>query len=327
MPQLYFNVITLDSINRVGGVQIQIRNYYPAAAGDHIWVYWNGEVVYEDFLNDPFTDLPLNFLLPAERVSLGAFSVYYVLRTLTGNQNSSEVLFGTISVEAPPPGVSLNMILTTGAAYTDFSQLQVNPLNRGVIYGPPNRVLSVNVQYPGVIVESGAQNASLTLNQNGEGNFGLYSLEPGPVSVLALTTSVPSYNVGGTTLFESYRPGNGAFSLINATTGAPANGRTVNSIYLQTARLSPITGNPITYVQIWSPSNTVRRPGVPGGTSNATLNSDNSVTIDLFNSVAESADIYLSLPEDGGAQERVILDFVPNPSANFFSGGYLPWLG
>ncbi len=320
-PQMENGVITLQEINISGAVIVNIPFYSNPRAGDQITIIWNFSAVASMTLTTDFPLFPISILVPEIYIpSVGSYNVFYIISDSHGNTSTSYSI--TVQITAflpPPPAGQLQMILTTNASNYDWPAINVFPVNRGVITGSPGTQVMVTVSDPGLIGDGvDRRDVLLTLGGNGQADFSLYSEEQGLLVVFAYAVANPLNSVTLPTTIGPFRLGNGRIKSVNYSTGAPANNRTYNSIYLKTEAETSRPGEPITFVRAIIVEGSARIAGYPGYYADIILNGDKSATINLANTVSERVVVELSLPEESGSVKTVETVFVP-PSASAFS--------
>ncbi len=307
VPQINDGVITGDSINSMNGVLIGIP-IYQSAQYNYIRLFINDKIINEFFIENA-ADLPKFYTQPPHLLPNGFYTVYYTATDAYQNSaTSAKVTFNVVNHVLPVPQ-PLDMILTTGAANQDYTAIRVNPRNRGVIFGAPGAAIKVNVSLPAIIDESGSNSHQIILNQTGQGDFSVYSNDQGLVTVAAYDENNPSENVTRQTSFGAYQVGNDRLKAFNYSTGAPANGRTFNSIYLMALATSNIYGNPIDFVRISVSGDTIIN-GYSGQQADISLNSDQSATINLQSLTPKIVTAELTLPQASGTIQRINTVFV-----------------
>ncbi|WP_413725901.1 hypothetical protein [Sodalis sp. RH16] len=324
LPQIMNGQIPTANIQSAGGVIYQIfRNQNPAV-DDVVQVFWDGVLIGSYIIRNPDTDFPITGFVPVQLVRRGVNTIFYTITDRFDNPASSDPLNVNITI-------SLSMIISIGAANLDFDAIRVNPFNRGVVYGNPGARIRLSVSNGmAYFYETEERTYELNIDSTGQGFFRLFSYDQENyfVSAYELATSASSIS---TTFFGPFRAGEDKILYVNYTTGAPANNRTYNSIYVKTDTVSN-RGTPIT--QILAQIQNSSTASIIGGTniggpsySLISLNSDQSATIDIIDSVAEPVTVILSLPQASGSSLFIdtvfaspplgLLNIQPEPAENF----------
>ncbi|XBS70123.1 hypothetical protein ABK905_02150 [Acerihabitans sp. KWT182] len=309
LPQLTNGQIQTAAIQSSGGVIYQIFQNANSAAADVIEIFWNGVSVNRYIISNPATDFPVQGNVPIQLVRQGNNSIYYTITDFVGNTTPSVTLNVFISI-------SLSMTIATGAANLDFDAIRVNPFNRGVVYGNPGSRIRLVIIGPAYFYETNEQFYEFNIDSTGQGFFRLWSYEQRPNIVIANDT-ITGANALQSSDFGPFRAGEDKILFVNNTIGAPANNRTYNSIYVKTDTVSN-RGTPIT--QILAQIQNSSTAAIIGGTniggpsySLINLNSDQSATIDIIDSVAETVTVILSLPQASGSSLFIDTAFAARP--------------
>lgn len=299
VPQNNDGVVTGNDLAAAGGLYAIVPRYVTAGVGDFINLVFNGISVYQDVVFDIDREPPFPFIITSINVPNGNNTLFYTV-TDTFNQTSQSPTVNVLVVgndASPVPGNRLKMAVSTNAANYDYAAINVEPFNQGVLVGIPGSAVNVAVSEPALIYESRAPQHTLYLNEYGQAFFKVYSPRQGTVNITAYEPSRPDDAVHDNLIFGPYRIGNAYIDAINYSTYAPANGRTPNSIYLQTP--TQIGGINITQISV-AVSGHALIDGYNTQIATLLLNADNSAAIDIINTYVETVTVSLSLPQVGG---------------------------
>lgn len=310
------NIIPIQSIQALGELIVFIPVITNLRGNELIFLWWN-DVILDVYEVTEFQDFPIRMSISASNAPLGVYQAYYEVYDFANPSVSSPIVSVQVSLTVPIPGTQLQMILTTNASNYDWDAINVRPFNRGVVTGVAGTPIHVAISAPGLIGESGRNNIQLVIGMNNQADFSIYSTEQGLLTVNAYEITNPANIATLFPIFGPYRLGTGAIKSVNYSTGAPANGRTYNSIYLKTEAFSSAPVRPITYVRAIITSGSARIVGYAGQFADILLNGDQSATIDFTNLVSERTVVELSLPEQSGSVKNIEFDFVvPSPTPN-----------
>lgn len=322
VPQKKEGVVTGNDLAAGGGLIVIVPRYVTAALGDYIDLRLNGTSVLQRIIMDLANEPPVIQIIPAYNVPNGNNTLIYSV-TDTFNQTSISPAVDVLvtgNSQAPEPVILLNMAVSTNAANLDYAAINVEPFNQGVLVGKPTAFVTVAVSEPAFIYESHSAQYSFYLDQYGLGFFKVYSPTQTMISLTAFDNARPDEAVSDTMTFGPYKLGNENIEAINFTTNAPANGRTQNSIYLQTR---PQAGGVyITHVNV-----TVNGHAIIAGyttqTATIALNADNSAAIDITDTYVERVTVSLRLPEVAGGSFTLETYFAMQPVQSVALPGYV----
>lgn len=311
-------VINQSSITANAGTYVHVAPYTDIKVNDTVTLFWKGMSASGDISDGGVenhvilaTDIStgVNFLIPENKLEYlgdkGTVSACYQVRrngTVLGVSEFSEVM-----LDLSGSSSDFGMVISTGAANTDYNAIHVYPFNQGIVKGPAGSTVVLSVVGDAVFDESGAATYQTILNQNGQSSFKLRSSVQSNVLIYAESSINPGASVQQLVHFGPYTKGNGNIQYYNYSTGAPANGLIPCSVYLKTAQSSAL-GAEISKVRV-TVSGSAIIDGYSSNTADILLNSDNSAEIDIINSVAETVDVELSLPESSGSINRLSLMF------------------
>ncbi|OSN03452.1 hypothetical protein [Lonsdalea iberica] len=311
-------VINQSSITANAGTHVHIAPYTGIKANDTVTLFWKGMSASGDISDGGVeshviltTDMSagVTFLIPENKLEYlgdkGTVSACYQVRRTGSVLGVSE--FSEVMLDLSGSSSDFGMVISTGAANTDYNAIHVYPFNQGIIKGPAGSTVILSIVGDAVFYESGSATYQAILNQNGQSSFRLYSSVQSNVQVYAEASSNPGASVQQLVRFGPYSKGNGNIQYYNFTTGAPANGLIPCSIYLKTAQSSALRAE-ISKVRV-TVSGSATIDGYASKTADILLNSDKSAEIDIINSVAETVDVELSLPESSGSINRLSLIF------------------
>ncbi|WP_413731509.1 hypothetical protein [Sodalis sp. RH20] len=320
VPQKKEGVVTGNDLAVAGGLIVIVPRYVTAGLGDYIDLVFNGTSVLQRIIMDLANEPPFSTIIPAYNVPNGNNTLFYTV-TDTFNQTSTSPaaeVFITGNSQAPSP--PLAMAVSTNAASIDYDAINVEPFNQGALVGRPTAQVNVTVSEPAFIYESHSQKYSFFLDQNGLGFFKVYSPRQVMIYLTAYETDRPDRVLHDTMIFGPYKIGNENIEAINFTTHAPANGRTQNSIYLQTRPQAG--GIYITEIDVRVNGHAVIA-GYNAQAATIALNSDNSVAINITDTYVERVTVILRLPQVAGGAFTLNTDFVAQPVPGIAAPGYV----
>ncbi|EPY7113967.1 hypothetical protein ACXEHT_004841 [Klebsiella variicola] len=312
------DVINQSSITASVGTHVQVAPYTGIAANDSVTLFWKGSSASGDITDGGVeshvilaTDIRTGatFLIPEKKLEFledkGIVTASYQVRRNGVVLGVSE--FSQATLDLNGGSSDLSMVISTGAANTDYDAIHLYPFNQGVVKGPAGATVILSVVGDAVFDESGSGTYQPVLNESGQSSFKLRSAVQGNAEVSAEAASNPGVTVQQLVRFGAYTKGNGNIQYLNYSTGAPANGLTPCSVYLKTAQSSGLRAE-ITQVRV-TVSGSALIDGYSGQSADILLNSDKSAEIDIINSVAETVSVELSLPESSGSINRLSLVF------------------
>ncbi|WP_277973316.1 hypothetical protein [Pantoea agglomerans] len=311
-------VINQTSITAGAGTHVHVAPYTGIIANDTVTLFWRGMNASGHIVDSGVDSQVIlaadittgaTFLIPESNLESlkdkGTVTASYQVRRNGVVMGVSEYSKATLDLSGGSTGLS--MIISTGAANTDYDAIHLYPFNQGVIKGPAGETVILSAVGDAVFDESGAGTYQPVLNESGESSFKLRSAVQSNSEISAEAMSNPGVSVQQIVRFDAYTKGNGNIQYLNYSTGAPANGVTPCSVYLKTARSSGLRAE-ITRVRV-TVSGSAVIDGYSGQSADILLNSDNSAEIDIINSVAEIVSVELSLPESSGSINRLSLVF------------------
>lgn len=308
-PQALSGMIPIESIQAIGGLFVIIPNNITIGAGDYIYLYLNNILIAFEIVANP-PNLPLQIFVPIQFVPLNNFNAFYRVDDRANTPQDSASVNIQITSSAPIPVEQLQLIISTLASNYEPQTIAVQPLNRGVVTGQIGTSINVTISTPGIIRESGLNSISLRIGSNNQADFSVYSPVQGLHTISVRDESNPSNNVISSTEFGPYRMGSNVITSVNYSTGAPANGRTYNSIYLRTEDLTH-AGEPITHVRAILRDSRAVIVGYPTQTADIALNADKSATINLLSAVVETTTVELSVVAQSDSAKVIQTVFVP----------------
>lgn len=311
-------VINQSSITASGGTHVQVAPYTGIAANDSVTLFWKGNSVSGDITDGGVESHVIlaadistgaTFLIPENKLESledkGIVTASYQVRRNRVVLGVSEFSQATLDLNGGSSDIS--MVISTGAANTDYDAIHLYPFNQGMVKGPAGATVILSVVGDAVFDESGSGTYQPVLNESGQSSFKLRSAVQGNADVSAEAASNPGVTVQQLVRFGAYTKGNGNIQYLNYSTGALANGLTPCSVYLKTAQSSGLRAE-ITQVRV-TVSGSALIDGYSGQSADILLNSDKSAEIDIINSVAETVSVELSLPESSGSINRLSLVF------------------
>lgn len=311
-------VINQTSITASAGTHVHIAPYTDIMANDTVILFWRGKNASGDIVDSGVDSQVIlaadistgaTFLIPENKLESlkdkGTVTASYQVRRNGVVMGVSEYSKATLDLSGGSSGLS--MIISTGAANTDYDTIHLHPYNQGVVKGPAGATAILSVVGDAVFDETGRGIYQPVLNESGESRFKLRSVVQGTSEISAEAMSNPGVGVSQFVRFGAYTKGNGNIQYLNYSTGAPANGETPCSVYLKTAQSSGLHAE-ITRVRV-TVSGSAVIDGYSGQSADILLNSDKSAEIDIKNTVAETVRVELSLPESSGSINRFSLVF------------------
>ncbi|WP_181364253.1 hypothetical protein, partial [Aeromonas sp. HMWF016] len=317
--------ITQDSINSNRGTHVLVAPNSNILAKDKVTLFWSGfnskhqlinndtyskNVTQEDVING------VGFLIEFDKLEPligGTATAYYnverdfyfsnVRFSHKVSKSSIVGISNSACVEIVPVVLptQMKMRITTGAVNYDFNAVHVTPFNRGVIKGSPGTELTLFTSGQDIIFdETGDSLYNAILDEEGSLNFKLKALHQGGATITAYETNHPDVQVVSTINFGPYTMGTGNIKYINHTTGAPNDGITPCSFYMQVNNTADMN---ITKAKVHVSGNALI-DGYISNTADILLNDDKSATIDIVNSYAEEVVVTIFLPESSGSLVR-----------------------
>ncbi|MBA4823865.1 hypothetical protein H2241_23435 [Pantoea ananatis] len=319
-------LINQTSITANAGTHVHVAPYNGIIINDSVLLFWKG-VSADGKITDGGIDshtilatdiiAGVTFLIPQKKLEhlmdKAVVTASYQVRrkgAVLGVSEIGKAILNLTDIDRQP-----SMIISTGAANTDYEAIHLNPFNQGVVKGPPGATVILSAVGDAIFDESGTGTYQFILNESAEGSFKVRSAEQGNDIISAEIMSNPGVTVQQIIRFGPYFKGIGNIQYLNYSTGAPANGVTPCSIYLKAAEVSG-PGATITRVRVSVSGNAII-DGYHSHSADILLNSDKSAEIDIINSVAETVNVELSLPESSGSINRFYLAFrsFPNDGA------------
>lgn len=311
-------IIDQNSISISAGTHVHVAPYTGIMANDNVTLFWKGMSISGDVTNGGVNNQVIlaaditrgaTFLIPESKLDSlgdkGIVTASYQVRRNGAVMGVSEYSKATLNLSGG--GTGLSMIISTGAANTDYDAIHLYPYNQGVVKGPAGATVILLIVGNAVFDESGTSSYQPVLNQSGESSFKLRSAVQSNSEISAEVASNPGVSVQQFVRFDAYTKGNGNIQYLNYSTGAPANGVTPCSVYLKTAKTSGLRAE-ITQVRV-TVSGSAVIDGYSAQSADILLNSDKSAEIDIINTVAETVNVELSLPESSGSINRLSLVF------------------
>lgn len=236
------------------GTPMQI-SYPGMASGDVVGLYWQG---YESDLTTPVagseyselrtvtaleaqaqqlsTTIPSQNILP---IGNGFAMGWYQVSFASGWIANSELTQVVIMTEQT---TSFQLSTTTGAPYWRDPSDSVRPYNVVTVAGTPGTEVEVALSSSNDSwFSTGLKKWTGTLTQSGYISLSVYSMSVGAVEVSAYDVNNVSSYATKNMIFNNYSLGNGDLRGYGASTGAPANGSTVNSLYARASDNADIT--------------------------------------------------------------------------------------
>jgi len=227
------------------GTPMQI-SYPGMAAGDGISVYWQGYKSDATTLvsGSGFSEIhtvtaqdvqaqKVTLTIPSANITLignGSAIGQYQVAFLAGGMANSASIQVTVMAEPTP---SFQIKTTTGAPYWSNPADIVRPCNVATVYGPPGTEIEVNLQSTkAAYFTDGTQDWRGSLPVAGYINLSVYCMDVSTVVVSAFDILNASNLAIGVMVFNDYFTGSGALLKYGYSTGASANGSTVNSLYV-----------------------------------------------------------------------------------------------
>ena len=205
---------------------------------------------------------------------------------------------------------SLYMNCTTGAPAWANTSAPMKPFNTIMLSGAAGSPVTVSLDGAGIFNINGFKTWSGNLDTGGFLELQVFSLEVGLVSVNAYITNAPAESAYGSMTFNRYTPGAVALTSYAIATGATANGKMRNSLYLN----ADLTAG-VTYARFQIANSTTARfvgTALPQAAT-IELYDDGTASIDLTDTTSESVTVTLSLPEASGSTVITSCAFVAFP--------------
>ncbi len=121
LPQLLNGIITLAQVINDNGVVVEIPAYPDVSVGDTLKLYWNN-IIISSFVVESPGDLPHLLLVPAGSAPLGAYTIFYTVTDMAGNESPSPILSLTIAIAPQAPVTRLLSTVVTNNALANGSQ-------------------------------------------------------------------------------------------------------------------------------------------------------------------------------------------------------------
>lgn len=312
-------IIDQNSIIVSAGTHVHVAPYAEIKANDTIILFWRGVNALGEVMDSGVdshvilaADISLGttFLISEGKLEIlkdkGIVTASYQVRRNGVVMGVST--FSKATLDLSGSNNELRMMISTGAANTDYEAIHLYPFNQGEVKGLPGEAVILSSVGEAVFDESSTDTFQILLNELGESSFRLRSNVQGNVEISAESASNPGVTVQQLVRFGPYIKGNGNIQYLNYSTGAIANGVMPCSVYLKTAQSSGFRAE-ITMVRVTILNGSAVIDGYSRQTADIILNSDKSAEIGIVNSVAEIVNIELSLPESSGSINRFSIIF------------------
>lgn len=252
-------IIDQNSIKVSAGTHVHVAPYTGIMANDTVTLFWRGKNA-SGAIVDSGVDSQIilaadistgaTFLIPENKLESlkdkGTVTASYQVRRNGAVMGGSEYSKATLDLSG---STGLSMIISTGAANTDYDAIHFHPYNQGVVKRPAGATVILSAVGDAVFDESGAGTYQPVLNESGESSFKLRSAVQSNSEISAEAMSNPGASVSQNVRFGAFTKGNGDIQYLNYSTGAPANGVTPCSVYLKTAPSSGLRAE-ITRVRV-----------------------------------------------------------------------------
>ncbi|MEQ4922134.1 hypothetical protein [Proteus hauseri] len=305
-------ILSLDDITENNGAIIQVK-YNNLMLNDAVTIHVSGKdkdnspvleanwKTYQNISMQNIVDGFINVIFPLNKaVSVGNEGVlsafYSVVYTNSQGFNYSEISDVKLKMINKS---DLQISLTTGAPPHDYHAIHVYPFNYGLVSGTPGASIIMSCSRPAEFDESGNSDYKVTLNESGIARFKLRSPSSGVITVDGFVESNPSIEASAVTQFKSYYDQQGKFIAWASSTNALADGIMPCSLYLMTD-IENVVKRPITLVRV-AVSGNAKIIGYSSQIADVFLNSDQSATIDIVDTVNENVVVTLTLPESSGS--------------------------
>jgi hypothetical protein len=251
----------------------------------------------------------VNIIIPQENaLAPGELGTLHAQYTIDYNNSGFGFSTQTEVILNMSTSSSMALVIASGSPIHD-NQLQINPENKGKLFGPPGAGITLSCSSPALFVESGSDTYTVTIDREGEARFSLRSTETGEFTILA-TDLETSQSVVGYTTFTRYQfsPNAPGIQSWGVSSGSSADGTMPDTIYV-VAEDNPQVEHVLAFVTAGSA--TFLETGEQ--TQTFLLNADNTVSIELIDTNPGQSSVRLSLPESSGNVIDVVVNFVQQP--------------
>ncbi len=310
----------IDSTEYVDGTPIVVT-YADMSVGDGVNLYWQG---YEP---DGITPVPGTtwsdiHTVTAQEMTTGSFSTTVPAAFITpiGTGKATGQYTVTFSsggyAESSAAQVNIMTKLTnqlylnaaTGAPWRDNTSSPVVPLNTLTISGPAGAEIAISLSQNAYFNETGTSVWQSNLDQNGSAILHVFSFAPGLISISAYLTANPGITATASMMFSDYLPGTGSLTGYAISTGAAANGRSQGHIYVRSHPAEDIT-----YARISLNTGSATMEGYPFTVASIPLYDDGSCSVAVLDTVAETVNVTISLPQASGSAISSDIVFITFP--------------
>lgn len=313
---------TIDSTEYVDGTPIVVT-YSGMNVGDGVNLYWQGfesdgvtpvsgttwsdihTVTAQEMTAGSFTTtVPAAFITP---IGDGKASGQYTVNFASGGYAESSTAQVNIMTKLTN---QLYLNAATGAPWRDNTSAPVVPVNTLTVSGPAGAGIYVSLSQNAYFNETGTSVWQSNLDETGSAILHVFSFAPGLISVSAYLTSNPGVTATASMVFGDYLPGTGSLAGYAISTGAAANGRSQGHLYI---RAHP--SEDITYARISLNTGNATMEGYPFSVANIPLYEDGSCSVAVLDSVAETVNFTISLPQASGSAVSSDIVFIAFPPA------------
>ena len=236
---------------------------------------------------------------------------YYVQHADDSGLSYSQDAMAMIA-ETQVIGSGIQFFMSSGAPALDYPAVHVSPCNTGFVKSAPGTEINAACDGVAFFRNTASNRYSFTVGPSGYASFDLISTKNDLITVHLENRNDPTDTITKTTIFERYKIGFGKIIGYAYTTGARSDGVSPCRIYLFTASTSdsPRLQNheddiqllqAITKIQV-SVSGNASIYGKGANTALIDLNDDKSVDIGIIDTVSETVQVTLSLPESSGSE-------------------------
>ncbi|WP_312457257.1 hypothetical protein [Pseudescherichia sp.] len=311
---------TIDSTEYIDGTPMVIA-YSGMSVGDGVNLYWQGyeadgttlvpgttwsdiyTVTPQDMTAGSFTTtIPATFITP---IGTGKATGQYTVSFYAGGYAESSTAQVNIMTKST---TQLYLNAATGAPWRDNTSAPVVPVNTLTVSGPAGAGIAVSLSQNAYFNETGTSVWQSNLDENGSAILHVFSFAPGLISLSAYLTSNPGITATASMMFGDYLPGTGSLTGYAISTGAAANGRSQGHLYV---RSHP--SEDITTARISLNSGSATMEGYPFSVASIPLYDDGSCSVAVLDTVVETVNFTISLPEASGSAVSSDIVFISFP--------------
>lgn len=311
---------TIDSTEYVDGTPIVVA-YSGMSVGDGVNLYWQGfeadgvtpvsgttwsdihTVTAQEMTAGSFTaTVPAAFITP---IGDGKATGQYTVTFSSGGYAESSTTQVNIMTNLTN---QLYLNAATGAPWRDNTSAPVVPVNTLTVSGPAGAGIAISLSENAYFNETGTAVWQSNLDENGSAILHVFSFAPGLISVSAYLTSNPGITATASMVFGDYLPGTGSLTGYAISTGAAANGRSQGHLYVRSH-----SSEDITVARISLNTGNATMEGYPFSVASIPLYDDGSCSVAVLDTVAETVNFTISLPEASGSAVSSDIVFISFP--------------